>query len=227
VGAADHAVLAPSDLVTTTRKLSYYIFFTDTLGPQTNAEIRKGAPGLAGPPIASLSVGNPISGTVSLTSTADLASGQLYVNIGTAPHSDGELRGQILPGGCCFTATLAGADETPPNSSTATGSGLFTLSRTSAMTSTLGYVISYSSTLTATLAHIHKAPPGVSSVPVIPFQVSRPISGIATLTNQQVIDLFSGLYYANIHSTRYIQGEIRGQLVPVGCASTYLPVARR
>jgi hypothetical protein len=342
-------VLAPSDPVTTTRKLSYYIFFTDnTIGPQISAEIRKGAPGVAGPPIASLTVGNPISGTVSLTSTADLASGQLYVNIGTAPHSDGELRGQILPGGgCfsatlagsnetppnttpgtgtgifllippepltttqkllfsigythttsltvganiskgargangpvvsplpfshnpitgtiglssqniadlvagllyvnintgfvqlgeirgqieplanCFTATLAGANETPPNASTATGSGLFTLSRTSATTSTLAYVISYSSTLTATLAHIHKAPPGVSSAPVIPFQVSRPISGIATLTNQQVIDLLSGLYYANIHSTTYTQGEIRGQLVPVGCASTYLPLARR
>src|SRR5690242_18112738 len=39
-------VLDPADPVTTTRKLSYYIFFTNnTIGPQTSAEIRKGAPG--------------------------------------------------------------------------------------------------------------------------------------------------------------------------------------
>jgi hypothetical protein len=342
-------VLAPPDPVTTTRKLSYYIFFTNnTIGPQTSAEIRKGAPGVAGPLVASLTVGNPISGTISLTSTTDLANSQLYVNIATAPVPTGELRGQILPGGgcfhttlsgknetppntsagsgsgifllvppepltttqhllfsigytqtssltvgaavrkgargtagpvvsplpfshnpitgtialssqniadlvnrllyveintglvqlgeirgqidplsTCFTATLAGANETPPNASTATGTGVFTLSRSSATTSTLAYVINYSPTLTATMAHIHKAPPGVSSGVVIPFQVSRPISGTATLTNQQVIDLLSGLYYANLHSATYFQGEIRGQLVPVGCANTYLPFSRR
>jgi hypothetical protein len=104
---------------------------------------------------------------------------------------------------------------------------VFTLSRSSATTSTLAYVINYSSTLTPTMAHIHKAPPGVSSGVVIPFQVSRPISGTATLSSQQVIDLLSGLYYANIHSATYSLGEIRGQLVPIGCANTYLPHARR
>jgi hypothetical protein len=342
-------VLDPPDPVTTTRKLNYYIFFTtNTIGPQTSAEIRKGAPGVAGSLVAPLAVGNPISGTVSLTSTADLASGQLYVNIVTAPVATGELRGQILPGGgcfkttlsgknetppntsagtgtgffllvppepltttqhllfsigythtsslavganirkgargsagpvvsplpfsknpitgtialtsqsiadlvagllyvnintglvqlgeirgqidplsTCFTATLAGANETPPNASAATGSGVFTLSRTSATTGTLTYGINYSSTLTATMAHIHKAPPGVSSGVVIPFKVSRPISGTATLTSQQVIDLLSGLYYANIHSATYSLGEIRGQLVPVGCSITHLPLTRR
>ena len=342
-------VLAPPDPVTTTRKLSYYIFFTNnTIGPQTSAELRKGAPGVAGPVVAPLTVGNPISGTVSLTSTVDLASGQLYVNIATAPNPDGELRGQILPGGgcfsatlngrnetppntstgtgtgifllvppepltttqhllfsigytgtssltvganirkgargvagpvvsplpfnhnpitgtiglssqnivdlvagllyvnistglvqlgeirgqiealsSCFTATLAGANEVPPNASAATGSGVFTLSGTNATTKTLAYVINYSSTLTATMAHIHKAPPGVASSVVIPFQVRRPISGTATLTSQQVIDLLSGLYYANIHSATYTQGEIRGQLVPVGCANIYIPHSRR
>jgi hypothetical protein len=342
-------VLDPSDPITTTRKLNYYIFFTNnTIGPQTSAEIRKGAPGVAGTLVTALAVGNPISGTVSLTSTTDLASGQLYVNIATAPVATGELRGQILPGGgcfsatlagsnetppntsvgtgsgifllvppepltttqhllfsigythtssltvsanirkgargvagpvvsplpighnpitgtvalssesvadlvagllyvnistglvqlgeirgqieplsTCFTATLAGANEIPPNASTATGAGVFTLSRTSATTGTLTYGISYSSTLTATMAHIHKAPPGVAGSVVIPFQISRPISGTATLTSQQVIDLLSGLYYANIHSATYTLGEIRGQLVPVGCTRSYLPLSRR
>ena len=107
-------MLAPPDPVTTTRKLSYYIFFTNnTIGPQTSAEIRKGAPGVAGPLVAPLAVGNPISGTVSLTSTVDLASGQLYVNIATAPIQTAELRGQILPGGGCFSATLSGRNENP------------------------------------------------------------------------------------------------------------------
>jgi len=342
-------VLAAPDPVTTTRKLTYYIFFTgNTLGPQTTAEIRKGAPGVVGTPVAQLAVGNPISGTVSLTSTADLESGQLYVNIGTTAVASGELRGQILPGGgcfsatlagsnetppntsqgtgsgifllvpaepltttqqliysitytntsspaiganirkgargvpgpvvrplsissspitgtvglnsqnitdlvagllyvnintglvqlgeirgqieaisTCFTATLSGANEVPPNTSTATGSGVFTLRGTDATTRTLGYAINYSSTLTPTMAHIHKAPPGVAGSVVIPFQLSRPISGTTTLTSQQVIDLLSGLYYANIHSKDFTQGEIRGQLVPVGCSSSYMPLIVR
>ena len=82
---------------------------------------------------------NPITGTIGLSSQniADLVAGLLYVNISTGLVQLGEIRGQIdAASRRCFTATLAGANEIPPNASTATGSGVFTLSGTNATTST-------------------------------------------------------------------------------------------
>jgi hypothetical protein len=220
----------PPEPLTTTQTLLFSIGYTHTTSLTIGADIRKGARGVAGPLVSPLPFSrNPITGTVGLSSQsiADLAAGLLYVNIKTGFVQLGEIRGQIEALSNCFTATLAGANEVPPNASTATGSGVFTLSGTGVTTRTLTYGINYSSTLTPTLAHIHKAPPGVASGVVIPFKVSRPISGTATLSSQQVIDLLSGLYYANIHSAIFTQGEIRGQLVPVGCANTHLPLFRR
>jgi len=108
-------VLAPIDPVTTTRKLTYSIAFTNTLGPETMAHIHKGAPGVAGPPIITLPTGNPKEGTLSLDAqtVADLLAGLLYVNIHTTANPNGEIRGQILPGGGCFSANISGASETP------------------------------------------------------------------------------------------------------------------
>src|SRR3982751_3714634 len=52
-------VLAPPDPVTTTRKLTYYLSFTtNTVGPETAAHIHVGAPGVAGPILAPLALGN-------------------------------------------------------------------------------------------------------------------------------------------------------------------------
>jgi hypothetical protein len=222
-------LLAPPDPLTTTQQLLYHIAYTNTSSLTVGAHIHRGARGVAGPILHSLPTTNPITGTVSLTAQeiSDLVAGLLYVNIHTGLVQAGEIRGQIEPQATCYTATLAGANETPPNSSAATGSGVLRLTPTSATTRTLSYVISYSSTLTPTLGHIHKAAPGVAGNVVIPFKLSNPISGTLALNNQQVIDLVSGLYYVNLHSAIFTQGEIRGQVVPVGCASEYLPLSRR
>src|SRR6266545_1683861 len=59
-------VLAPTDPTTTTRTLTYRIAFAQTIGNETQAHIHKGAPGVSGPPIINLPLGNPKQGTLRL-----------------------------------------------------------------------------------------------------------------------------------------------------------------
>jgi hypothetical protein len=84
--------------------------------------------------------------------------------------------------------------------------------------------LSYSFTFTnllsaANLGHIHgPAGPTNNAGVLIPFSVptsaSGSFSGTALLSSVQLVDIISGLTYANIHTTNYPGGEIRGQVVP-------------
>jgi hypothetical protein len=214
-------VLAPTDPTTTTRKLTYSIAFTNTLGPETQAHIHKGAPGVSGPPIIPLPLGNPKQSTLSLNAqnVADLLAGLLYVNIYTGAITDGEIRGQLLPGGGCFSATLSGASETPPNASPGTGTGTFVLVPPDPMTTTqkLVYHIEFTGTVGAEQeAHIHKGAGGVSGPIIIPLPLGKQKDDVLSLTGQQVSDLLAGLLYVNIHTNIVVFGELRGQIVPLG-----------
>ena len=155
------------------------------------------------------------SGSVSLTPTnlAYLLAGQTYVNIHTISNSAGEIRGQIWP--LQFHSTLLGASEVPATASPGSGSGLFTV-----ISNVMSYNITFTNLLSpATLAHIHgpSLPTNTAGV-LIPFSppasAAGVISGTATLSSAQLLDIISGLTYANIHTTNYGGGEIRGQLVP-------------
>jgi hypothetical protein len=224
-------LLVPPDPLTTTRKLIYDISFSGLLGPESRADIYKGAPKTTGTVVASLPLGSPKQNILNIDAqtASDLLAGLLYVNIRSLIVTAGEIRGQILPfGGGCYSATLSGSTETPPNASTATGHGTFFLSP-STLTTTLklAYAINYSTTLTPTLAHIHKGAQGIAGGIVFPLSISNPITGTLTLNQQQAADLLSGLYYVNIHSATFTQGEIRGQIVQSACATIFLPSGLR
>ncbi|MCF2502527.1 CHRD domain-containing protein [Dyadobacter sp. CY107] len=120
------------------------------------------------------------------------------------------------------STTLSGANEVPANPSTATGSVDGTLDQESRI---LSLNIMYSdsassdststdSTFTPTAWHIHKAPVDSAGAVVINLGTTftSPFAFKDTLTEAQVADLKAGLYYVNIHSAKYPQGEIRGQL---------------
>jgi hypothetical protein len=140
-----------------------------------------------------------------------------------------------------FTATLTGAQETPPNASTATGSatvGLNTIAHTLSVNESFSGLIGG----VAAAAHIHCcAGPGVAAIVAVPF----PFPGFPAATSgtfSQGFDLTmattynpafitahggtaasadaaleaamaSGLTYVNIHNATFPGGEIRGQLV--------------
>ena len=109
-----------------------------------------------------------------------------------------------------FTATLNGAQETPPNNSTATGRATLLLSpdeKTGRVSVTFNSLSSNQID-----AHIHgPAAPGVSAPPVFPLPLGQINDFAITLTPSQVQDLKNGLFYVNIHSSNFPAGEIRGQ----------------
>jgi hypothetical protein len=109
-----------------------------------------------------------------------------------------------------FTATLTGAQETPANNSTATGTATLLLSpdETTARVS-----LNFSSLSSAqTAAHIHG--PGAVGVPgpiLFPLPNGQVNDFEIALSPGQATDLKNGLWYANVHSSNFVNGEIRGQ----------------
>jgi hypothetical protein len=110
-----------------------------------------------------------------------------------------------------FHIAISGAQETPPNASTATGLGTITVD-----TSTLkvSYDISFSPLVGAeTAAHFHgPAARGLPAGILYPLPVGSPIAGSVFISPTELADLLNGLWYVNIHSTVFPGGEIRGQI---------------
>ena len=112
-----------------------------------------------------------------------------------------------------FKADLTGAQETPPNDSKGKGA---VDAAYDAATKTLTWTITYSDlTGPASAAHFHgPAAVGAKAAPVVPIKgdLKSPIKGTATLTDQQAKDLQAGMWYFNVHTAKFPDGEIRGQL---------------
>lgn len=118
-----------------------------------------------------------------------------------------------------FRTTLSGANEVPPRDTPAWGIGHATLDLDTKM---FNFDYSFEDLLAPqTAAHIHVAPPGVNGPVHIPLPMGSPASLEMMLTDMDIEQLTSGLWYVNVHSTLYPGGEIRGQFVPVPEASTY------
>jgi hypothetical protein len=112
-----------------------------------------------------------------------------------------------------FTATLIGAQETPATTTTAVGSALFTLS---ADRTQLSYHVIHN-VVGGTASHIHLGGGGESGpvvYPLTPFGTD--MSGIINITPADAVNLAQGMFYVNVHSTKYPNGEIRGQILRPG-----------
>jgi hypothetical protein len=111
-----------------------------------------------------------------------------------------------------FTATLNGANESTPNSSTATGTALLKFNNT---TKTFTITTLHTLAAAATNGHIHLGAVGLSGPPVFGFvSFTSPIDYTSVaLTAAQEADLMANLYYVNLHTAAFGSGEIRGQLI--------------
>ncbi len=214
------AATATGSLTLVGNELYYDISYSGLQGPATAAHIH-------GPADSTVSTGvliplntptgtsGNISGTVSLNSTnlAYLLAGLSYINIHSTSNTTGEIRGQIYP--VQFGVALNGGNEVPSTTSAGTGNGVLTV-----LNNVLSYNIGFTNLLSpATAAHLHgPGTPEENAGVLIPFSApaaaSGTISGTAALTTQQLLDIVSGLTYANIHTTNYPGGEIRGQVLP-------------
>lgn len=211
---------ATGSLTMVGNELFYDISYSGLQGPATAAHIH-------GPADATLPAGvliplntpsgtsGNISGTVSLSpiNMAYLLAGLTYINIHSTSNAAGEIRGQIYPSQ--FSVAMNGANEVGPTTSAGTGAGTLTI-----VNSLLSYNITFTNLLSpATAAHIHgPATASQNAGVLLPFSApaasSGTIAGTVALTSQQLYDIVSGLTYANIHTTNYPGGEIRGQILP-------------
>ena len=112
-----------------------------------------------------------------------------------------------------YVAALNAASETPPNGSMGTGD---LKASYDTATKTLTYTVTYAGLSgPATAAHFHgPAPAGKAAGVMVPVNgsVASPISGKATLTDDQVTALSTGMLYFNVHTADNKGGEIRGQV---------------
>jgi hypothetical protein len=111
-----------------------------------------------------------------------------------------------------FTSTLNGSNEETATGSTATGTASATYNMN---TKILDVTVNYTG-LTPVAGHIHKGALKVSGPVIFPFTapLTSPIYFTSpALDATQEADLLAGLYYVNLHTATFPNGEIRGQLV--------------
>ena len=113
-----------------------------------------------------------------------------------------------------FTTRLAGNNEVPQTFSMGTGTVDALLDT---RTGVLRWKLSYSNLSgPPVMAHFHgPAAIGFNAGVALPFPMplASPYEGRATLTPQQMADLVDGKWYANLHTARHPDGEVRGQMI--------------
>jgi hypothetical protein len=108
---------------------------------------------------------------------------------------------------------LIGAEETPPVTTTASGTGTIKIA---ADKSVSGSIKTSGIDGTGAHVHVHVGPPGQN----IPFTLTKVANGMwsdpkgSKLTDEQYASFKTGHLYVNVHSAEHEPGEIRGQLKP-------------
>jgi CHRD domain len=113
-----------------------------------------------------------------------------------------------------YSATLSGAKEVPKTDSKGTGRFEGTFDTT---TKALNYTLTFDKLSgPATAAHLHGPTTRTQNagvlVPLGDKNPSSPITGTATLNDDQVKALQAGKVYVNVHTAQDPGGEIRGQV---------------
>ena len=128
-----------------------------------------------------------------------------------ATQAQGAQAAQGMIVGNLMAATLTGASQVPPNSSTGSGTASIKLDG-----DVLSWVITYSGlTGPVTGAHLHgPAPANANAGVIVPFagSLGSPITGSKQLTAAQIAQLRGGAWYVNLHTAANPGGEIRGQV---------------
>lgn len=166
--------------------------------------------------------------TFALTSEIQeaIAERRIYVNIHSADHPGGEIRGQFLraDANSFYSANLFGSNEIP--SVVSRGHGSIAIEIKGTTISITGAFADLEGDFDASVmggAHLHLANAGTNGVihfPLVATVGADGKSGVFTAANNtmvvngaQLTPFSSRNLYANIHTTAYPSGEIRGQVV--------------
>jgi CHRD domain len=111
------------------------------------------------------------------------------------------------------SVVLTGAQEVPPVTSTARGTGTINIAADHTVSGTIT-----TSGIAGTMAHIHQAPAGKNGPIIIPLEKGTDgkwsVPAGAKLTDAQYQSFEAGELYVNVHSDAHKGGEIRAQLKP-------------
>ncbi|WP_111641673.1 CHRD domain-containing protein [Marinimicrobium alkaliphilum] len=141
----------------------------------------------------------------------------LYVNVHTDAHPDGEIRGQILPDDYALVLfDLSPGQEVPRVHSEASGLGYATLN-----TETGGLRLNaWAMNMDTNAAHIHQGTIGENGGVVVGLEQNMDHAGLWQTPENTALDsdtqalLLAGGHYVNMHSEAFPDGEIRGQVTP-------------
>lgn len=121
-----------------------------------------------------------------------------------------------------FVANLDGLQEVPSNNSLAAGTGTVILNDAETHVTITLYFDALSSPQTA--AHIHSPAPVGANAGVIQTLPSGNFSQAFSISPAEVANLKNGLWYFNVHTGNFPNGEIRGQIEsPSGTNSVAFP----
>ena len=111
-----------------------------------------------------------------------------------------------------INVTLSGAEEVPPVSTAARGSGSFTIGDDGAVSGSVT-----TTGVQGPMAHIHMAARGQNGPVIVPLTKSGDTYTApagAKLNDAQMAAFKAGNLYVNVHSAANKGGEVRGQLNP-------------
>jgi Cu/Zn superoxide dismutase len=195
---------------------------TGLSGPITGVHIHEGDPGANGPVMFPLTnVGNRVQMEINNIDELQLISlmnSGTYVNIHTEANPGGEIRGQLaLDQDIAFISSLSGDQEEPVVVSDGLGLAVihYTIGQLSIEVN--AQLTGLSSEITG--AHLHSGMPGENGPVIVDLTDlidGNTISGKVDVEIEDLLNLFLGNAYINVHTTDHPGGEIRGQ-------TTYLP----
>lgn len=207
--------------------MSIHAVFSGLSGPITACHFHTGAEAVAGPVLIGLTdkvFGNRLRADIPVTAEflSRALKNEIYLNVHTAAHPGGEIRGQMtLMYDNLYAAALNGLNEVPPVITNATG--LFKMNyppgyfffRYNGETNGLSGPI--------TNAHIHDGVEGVAG-PVVTglnFSSSNLVGEVSLVNVLSTFPAFlqkldEGALYVNAHTAANPGGEVRGQLKNLG-----------
>ena len=118
----------------------------------------------------------------------------------------------MMAGGTSVSVNLTGAEQVPPVSTAASGSGRFTIGDDGSVKGSVS-----TTGVQGTMAHIHMAPKGQNGGVIVPLTKSGDTyttPDTAKLNEAQMSAFKAGNLYVNVHSAANKGGEIRAQLQP-------------
>lgn len=198
-------------------------------GSATAAHLHAGAAGQSGEAVKTLTVaGDVITGTWKKSDAqepltdvlvARLLKGEIYLNVHTPNHADGELRGQLTATtDSIYPIYLSGAEEVPPVSGTASGVAWVRVSADGSQLQLQGQLFGLSGPATA--AHLHKAAKGSNGEVLKDVSVNGTNLSLSWQKSDASAPLTAGIrellqqgqLYLNAHTAAHPDGEVRGQL---------------